>query len=158
MWRYILNKKKYFLLLFSIIFWRYWKCNDHHDHVTCRLVTLPRKSVLIFIHRLHISFGIIMIMVFLLFFNVVLIIYFSGSYYFEQSCSRRVDIAPDPPKIKQQVSQWFSILLDMVNDQKKSIKIWLIKVQKCKMAAILDFQTFMGQILTNALLINHYIQ
>ena len=39
-------------------------------------------------------------------------------------------------KLKQKVSQLFSILLDIVEDQKKSIKIWLIKVRKFKMAAI----------------------
>ena len=32
-------------------------------------------------------------------------------------------------KLKQKVSERFSILLDTVNDQKKSIKIWLIKVR-----------------------------
>ena len=41
-----------------------------------------------------------------------------------------------PKKLSQKVSQQFSILLDIVNDQKKSIEIWLIKFRKSKMAAI----------------------
>ena len=50
--------------------------------------------------------------------------------------SRRVDIPHDPNKIKQKVFQRFTILLDIVQDQKKANKIGLIKVRKSKMAAI----------------------
>ena len=41
-----------------------------------------------------------------------------------------------PNKFKQKVSQRFPILLEIVNDQKKSIKLWPIKVWKSKMAVI----------------------
>ena len=41
-----------------------------------------------------------------------------------------------PKKFKQKVSQRFSDLLDTVNDGKKSVKIWLIKIRKSKMAAM----------------------